>query len=279
MMALFKTKDSNKKGGKVRGASSRQLKPSRSFDTKKLQRMLSLICVLVVFGGIYQGFSVLLSQPVTRVVVNGEFLYVDKVLLVKEVTPFLHDGFIQVDLEAVRKKLVEQSWVFDVAVTREWPGEIVITVTEQAPIAYWGEGSYLNFRGELFRPDKREANSRGLPVLDGPKNSSPKVMNHFRQLNKSLAVQDLKLYKLVLDDRGNWLALLENNIQIVLGQGEVMEKIRRLLFAYELGLAADFDRIKSIDMRYNNGFSVGWHKQLSLDNNKNRLSSGIGTKG
>ena len=55
-----------------------------------------------------------------------------------------------------------------------------------------------------------------------------------------------------------------------------MEKMRLLLFAYEQGLAMDFDQIQSIDMRYNNGFSVAWRtdsKSVAL------VNSGTGQQG
>lgn len=257
-MAFFKEKQNSKKKTKARGASSRQPKPSRAVDWKKFNKIVSALFVVAVLIGVYQGTVLLLSQPVTRVVVNGEFIYVDKRDVEAEIKPFLGSGFITLDLDGIRENLELQPWVLDVTVARHWPGEIVITVIEQTPIARWGETGFLNFRGELFQSSKKVELPEGLPRLHGPENSSDQVISYFSQLNQALVERDLELVALVLDDRGNWSARLTGDINITLGRGEVMEKMRRLLVVYEQGLSENFDNIANIDMRYSNGFAVEW---------------------
>ncbi len=260
-MALFKAKQNSKKKSKARGASSHQPKPSRAVDWRKFNQVVFALVVVAVLAGMYQGIVLLLSQPVTRVAVNGEFIHVDKRDIETEVKPFLGGGFITLDLAGIREKLERQPWVLDARVARRWPDEIVITVIEQTPIAYWGESGFLNSRGELFQPLKKIEVLEGLPKLNGPENSSDKVMNHFGQLNEALSDRGLGLVALVLDDRGNWSARLVGDVTITLGRGEVMEKMQRLLVAYEQGLSESFLDITSIDMRYSNGFAVEWRKK------------------
>lgn len=261
-MAFFKAKQNSKRKTKARGASSHQPKPSRTVDWRKFNQLVFALVAVAVLVGIYQGIVMLLSQPVTRVAVNGEFIYVDKRAIEAEVKPFLGGGFIALDLAGLSEKLELQPWVLDVSVSRRWPDEIVITVVEQTPIAYWGDNGFLNSRGELFQPLEKVAAIEGLPKLNGPgnssNNSSDKVMNHFSELNEALINRGLSLVALELDDRGNWSARLAGDINITLGRGEVMEKMRRLLVAYEQGLSENFSNIANIDMRYNNGFAVEW---------------------
>jgi cell division protein FtsQ len=262
-MTLIKKKMSRKAPKKqVRGASSRQPKPSRVFSVKKLFPLLAVIGLLVISTAVYRGAEVLLSQPVSRVVVNGEYKYVENAGIITEVKPFLEAGFIGLDLAGIREQLLKQPWVYDVALARHWPDEVVITVIEQTPIAHWGEDGFLNHRGELFEPSKA-VTITGLPWLNGPNGETEQVMNNFRELNKFLAADNLALNKLLLNERGSWTAKLSNNIEIVFGNGQLMEKIQRLLFAYDQGLSTEFMRIKTIDMRYNNGFAVAWQQQKS----------------
>lgn len=253
---------------KSRGASSRQSKPSasRPFNWRKTAQFFSVLLVVLVMAGLYQVVEAVLSQPVSRVVVNGNFLHVNKQDIATEVEPFLVAGFVLLDLDGVRQQLLQRPWVFDVAVSRRWPDEIVIKVEEQKAIARWGSDAYLNFRGELFRPLSKVAahdNLNKLPFLDGPDDSAEKVMYHFSELNEVLNEYHMQLVSLVLNDRDNWVLRLQNDIDIVLGGGDVMEKMRRLLFAYEQGLSADFEQIRRIDMRYSNGFAVAWRNQSS----------------
>lgn len=259
-MAIFK------KDQKSRGASSSQPKPLRSFNWRGLRIVVAVFCAVLVAAGAYQATDAILSQPVTRVVVNGDFLHVNKQDIAREVEPFLAVGFVLLDLDGVRQQLLQRPWVFDVTVSRRWPDEIVIKVEEQKAIARWGDDAFLNFRGELFRPwptTRGDENLKKLPFLDGPDNSAEKVMHHFSELNEVLGEYQMQLASLVLNSRNNWVAQLQNDIAIVLGDGEVMEKMRRLLFAYEQGLAANFEQIKRIDMRYSNGFAVAWRNQPS----------------
>lgn len=248
--------------GVTRGASSRRPKPSRVFNWKKLLPLFGLLGVMLMAAAVYQGGSLLLAQPVTRVVVNGEYQYVDKQAIVQQVKPFLAAGFVRLDLSGIRDQLILQPWVYDVMIARHWPDQIAITLIEQTPIAYWGKDGFLNHRGELFKPAKIDAIA-GLPRLQGPDNEAERVMSHYRELNSALAADNLALQELALNERGSWSAQLANGIDIVFGSGELMGKIRRLLFTYELGLSAEFERIKTIDMRYNNGFAVAWRQQKS----------------
>jgi cell division protein FtsQ len=251
----------------VSGASSRRPKPSRSYDWKKLTRLFQLVVLVAVVVVLHQGANALMMQPVSRVIVNGDFVYADKQAVVAQVEPFLEQGFLLLDLVGVRDQLLKTSWIYDVSVSRRWPDEIVLNVREQKPIARWGETAFLNYRGELFKPSKSiKVNDEllALPFLKGPDNTSGQVMNHFRELNNVLNVHGMELLTLELDNRSNWHAQLTNGIHIVLGDGEVMEKMSRLLIVYKAGLDADFINIEKIDMRYSNGFAVAWRTKKSL---------------
>ena len=258
-MVFFKPK----KKQQSRGASSRKPKPSRTFSWGWLFSLTLVLMLSFVLMGVYQGGKKILAQPVSRVVVKGEFLHVDKNRVIAEVEPFLVDGFVMLDLEAVRQQLMQQPWIFDVSLERHWPDELVIAVIEQRPIAQWGEHGFLNHRGELFVPAAKQGAVPGLPVLHGPDDSVEVVMNYFRELSETLASQNLTLASLELDRRGGWSVQLQNNIKIEFGRAEVMEKLSRLLLAFESGLSEDFAKISTIDMRYSNGFAVAWRQQKS----------------
>jgi cell division protein FtsQ len=244
----------------VRGASSRKsaTAPSRRLNWSVLLRGVMLAVLLLVCVGLYQLGAVLLSQPITRVVVKGDFRQIDRKTVIAEVEPFLLDGFVRLKLTDIRQQLLQHPWIFDVVLERHWPDEILIVVTEQTAIARWGDSAYLNHRGELFEPLKQLDDTEKLPRLYGPDNSAEQVMNHFRELGDVLSQENLKLAELRLSDRGDWSLCLDNGIAIVLGAGEVMEKMRRFLTVYQRSLSADFFKVEKIDMRYSNGFAVAW---------------------
>ncbi len=253
-----------KKKSKGRGASSKspQLRPV--FNGKKLIPLVALLLLSGAAMAVGMGMERLFAQPVTLVKVNGEFVHVDRQEVANQVEPFLDKGFVQLNLVAIREQLLKQPWIFDVSIERHWPNALEIIVIEQVAIASWGEKGFLNYRGELFEPDKR-VSIAGLPSLNGPEGAAIEVMNHFRELSELLSPQGLELKELTLDERGSWSLHLESNVVITLGKSEIMEKMKRFLQSYQMGLEKDFARIESIDMRYSNGFAVAWRKQQSKE--------------
>ena len=249
----------------ARGASLRQpVKQRRQIDSRVLARIgwlsgLAALVSLVVYGA-----TLLADVPVSRVLVKGEFRQVDRGRIEQLVEPFLAEGFVSLDLSAIRQTLKQEPWVFDASVIRRWPGEVVIGIEEQTVIARWGKTGFLNFRGELFSPartSRAPLDTGAMPLLSGPEGSSERVMSYYRQLNDALAQYGLELTELSLNRRGGWSGKLNGGVDIQLGNEEVMEKVRRFLRAYEGLLAKDFSKVKSIDMRYSRGFAVAWRDE------------------
>lgn len=246
----------------LRGARPKQRQQQRrSIDWRVIRRGAVVVVLAIGIVGLVSVAERLLNVPVSRVVVNGEFQQVDRESITARITPFLQAGFLKLDLNGMRQQLRQQPWVFDVKISRQWPNEVTLTVEEQTPIARWGDKGFLNFRGELFVPEtvnKDYLDASRFPALDGPEGSSKNVMNHYRELSDMLSQHGLVLVELQLDDHGAWFARLENGTGMRLGEGEVMEKMRRFLSAYRYALAGKFSEVNAVDMRYSGGFAVSW---------------------
>ncbi|MBL4827177.1 MAG: cell division protein FtsQ/DivIB [Spongiibacteraceae bacterium] len=246
-----------------RGASSKRSKVARRKINFPSIASIFLFVVLGAAGtAFYMGLSVLLSKPIVRVAVTGEFRYVDRQLIVEQVQPFLTQGFVRLKLEDIRDELKQQPWIDDVVVSRVWPDEISINVVEQKPIARWAKVAYLNHRGELFKPKKMKIIDK-LPLLYGPEGSSEQVMENFQRFGEALQQQGLTLHALNLDQSGNWIATLDNQLSIVLGSDQIMEKMRRFVKTYQAVLSGDIERVQRIDLRYRNGLAVAWKNTKS----------------
>ena len=259
-MAVF----NNKKV--MRGASRKNQPKAVAADFKKriYQAFTALACVsllvAVALGG-FRAYDYMLSQPVNRVAINGEFVHVDKASLAAQVQPFLIDGFVLLDIEAMQQALTKNPWIVDVQVARQWPDHIDITVTEQKPVAKWGSKAYLNDKGELFEPQTPAVGIPDLPQLSGPAGSVEKVMKNFGELGEVLAEKNLRLKSLALNEQGVWSAHLASGMKIVFGEGDVMGKLQQLLLSRQTALGDEFDQIAAIDMRYSSGFAVAWQQQ------------------
>ena len=70
--------------------------------------------------------------------------------------------------------------MYRVNTRRRWPAEIEVTLTEQRPLARWGEGGYLNHEGEFCGdPDPLY---QDLPLLIGPDGAEASLMRRYQTL-------------------------------------------------------------------------------------------------
>lgn len=225
------------------------------------QRAMPLLALSLVLALIFAGWKLLDhvgSVPVSRVVFTGTLKHVDRNEMVSRVQPLLAGaGFMTVDIAAIRSALLAMPWIASVSVARSWPDQLVVAVTEQDPIARWGEGGLLSRSGDVFRPEKI-VGAEDLPLLFGPDALAREVVSHYAELSDLLAAQGLKLASLGTDARGSWRAGLQGGVTLRLGSGDVLKKMQRFLRVYRGDLVARLDSVDYIDLRYSNGLAVGW---------------------
>lgn len=223
-------------------------------DWRRLGRAAMALGTL---GALAALLSLGLDQPVRRVLLEGSFQRVSPVEVEQVVRRAVDGGFLTADLELLRRGVESLAWVDRARVERRWPDAIAIEVVEQMPAARWGDDGLLNTRGELFVSGARHLPPE-LPRLDGPPGSEVAVARRYLAVQERLAEQGLRLAALRLDARGAWEMELSNGVTVRLGRRDVDQRMERFLrVAAEViaGRAADIDHV---DMRYSNGFSIGW---------------------
>jgi cell division protein FtsQ len=217
---------------------------------------VSLVLALVIAG--WKLLDHVGSVPVSRVVFTGNLKHVDRKEMVEKVQPLLVGaGFMTVDIDAIRASLREIPWIASASVARSWPDQLIISVSEQDPIARWGDAGLLSRGGEVFRPQPL-GSVGALPALFGPDALAKEVVSHYAELSDLLASQGLKLASLGTDERGSWRAELQGGVSLRLGSGDLLKKTRRFLRIYREDLAPQFARVHYVDLRYSNGLAVGW---------------------
>jgi cell division protein FtsQ len=170
----------------------------------------------------------------------------------------LADGFVSADLDRIQQRIVALPWIDKATVARRWPSRLRITLTEQVPAAIWGESGLLNTRGELFVDEARHIPAE-LPRLSGPESYSAAVARRYLDVRERLIPVGLDLRSVHLDPRGAWDMTLANGVQVRLGRRDVDARTELFLDIVAniiTGRAADIDYV---DMRYSNGFTIGWN--------------------
>ena len=217
--------------------------------------------------------------PVNDVQVKGEltFLNIEEISLT--VKNNISGGYFTVDLNHVREILLQQPLVKEVSLRRLCPASVSVYVKEQKPVAYWNNEGYISDTGEVFKP--ASVNKKlNLPKLRGPEGQHNNVWKFMNILYQEMAVLNYDVKSLHLDDRRAWQLVItsntetenagfSNNINVRLGRfytEKRMQRFVRILPALTTEMKDEENKIKSIDMRYPNGFAV----QMSGANNNDK---------
>lgn len=213
--------------------------------------------------GLGYGLIFALDQPIRIVSVEGKFQRVSPVQVEHAVTNGLTDGFMTADLDQVRERVQALDWVDQARVKRRWPNGLRVEVTEQVAAARWGEAGLLNTRGELFIRDARHVPPE-LPRLSGPEGSEWQVAQRYLSAQGRLIAAGTRLAALQLDARGAWNLQLVSGIEVRLGRREVEERLDRFIQTALPIMSPRLGEVAYVDMRYSNGFSIGWKKPGAL---------------
>jgi len=199
-----------------------------------------------------------LNQPIETVAVAGRFQRVAPVDVERAVKAQVHGaGLLSVDLAAVRRAIHTLPWVDGVSVQRAWPRGLDVRVIEQTAAARWGERGLLNTRGELFDSDERHIPAE-LAQLSGPAGKESVVAQRYLAAEGRLMQAGLRLTAVRLDARGAWEMDLANGVTVRLGRREVDQRFEKFMNTALKLVTQRGEDIAYVDMRYTNGFAVGW---------------------
>jgi len=211
------------------------------------------LAALVLLGGLL----LMMNHPVERVRIEGTFQRVRTGDVESVVRHVLRGGFVTANLGELRTRIEELPWVDRARLARRWPSGLVVEVTEQVPAARWGEDGLLNARGEVFIVGVKHPPAE-LPVLSGPAGTESQVAQRFFSVKARLGESGLRVSAMRLDARGAWTLELADGLEVRFGRRQVDERIQRFLDVAAGVVQPRTGEIRYVDMRYSNGFSIGW---------------------
>jgi len=198
------------------------------------------------------------NQPIEHIQVDGQFQHLTALDVERAVREQLHGaGLLSVRLDNVRRSLRLLPWVESATVQRSWPRSLLVRVTEQQAVARWNDTDLVNARGDRFANNAHFVPPE-LAQLSGPNSSAAEVVQRFLALQGRVVEAGLRLVALRLDARGAWELQLDDGVVVRIGRKQVEERFARFLAVALRMIGQRAADIAYVDMRYSNGFAIGW---------------------
>jgi len=192
-----------------------------------------------------------------RVVVDGNLARANRAYLERVIREELNGTFFTLSLADARASLQRVPWVKSVALRRQWPDRLEVTIAEHEPLARWNDAALVDTEGEVF-----SANFDGdLPQFFGPDGSAADIALRYREFGVALEPRSLAISELRLSPRGGWQLRTGGAaaLAIELGRGAPGERLSRFVRYHARTVGAlnrAGTRVDYVDLRYRNGFAV-----------------------
>ena len=222
---------------------------------KHIISFITLLLLLIII--LKTNNSKIIYFPIKNIT-SSELINVNKDDISKNVKYLYSKSFFDIDLNYLKNKLEKIEWIRKINVRRSYPNEIIIDIEEHTPILIWNNKMYINIYGEKFNVSKIDKN---IPMLISDESRINEVFAYFKLFNEKLSSRklDFKITKIMENEIRSLTISLSSGINIQLGSKDVNNKILLFFEIYKSLNTRDLNKIRYIDMRYSNGFSVGWN--------------------
>ncbi len=232
----------------------------------RMGKMLFVVLLAVLFL-VLQFFWVLgKSQarfPIENVQLHGNVVLTRSDDIQAVLPNVKQQSFFDVDLADVSQKIQSLPWIESASVERVWPNTLNVTLTERQVAYRWGEKELVDIYGNRFLNTAPELFAK-LPKIDGVEGHESEVIYAYQQLRQALGhrVESLDINYFTLNKYLSWELHLNSGLVVKFGRDNYQKRLERFSDAYLLGQIPDLGRLKSLDFRYNKGFSVKWKTEF-----------------
>jgi len=220
---------------------------------RSVKRIVTAVSLITMAGLLGFATKLAADRPVEAIAITGEMRHIDRRDLESVIAPRVENGFLLTDLTSIRKDIESLPWVYDANVRREWPGTIRVHVTEEQPIARWGDAAYINHHGFIFEGEFLTRYAE-LPLLWSEQHKPPLLIEHFKLFQMFLMPHGLAVAALNEDRLGQVSAELTDGTEVQFGDKDFAQRVRRFVALLASEDAAN--SIARIDFRYERGAAV-----------------------
>ena len=227
-----------------------------------LKNKILLILSIAILAGIYLNTKTNIDRkiyfPIKNISIESKIINVNKEDIFEKSKNYLNSkSFFNFKINILKKEIEKVSWVKSADIKRVYPDEIKIYIKEHVPIAIWNNKSYMNNSGDIFFIHDIKKN---LPMINSNESRNKIMYVYFSLLLKYISDYnfDIEIKKIEENEIRSISAHLSSGIIVKFGSKDIKSKIHTFLKVYKTLNSSDLKKIGYIDMRYSNGFSIGW---------------------
>ncbi len=231
------------------------------WDNPRQLNMIALVIALASAVMLTWAAAAWLARQPTfafrQVVIEGPLVHVNPAHLEAVVREELKGTFFTMRLDDARLSLQRAPWVRRIALRRQWPNRLEVSVFEHQPLARWNETALVDTEGEVFSADF----DGELPQFIGPDGSADEVTTRFRAFGATLQPLKLEIGEIRLSSRGGWQLTMANapRLTVELGRSGPGDRLTRFVVNYPQTVGALIragSRVDYVDLRYRTGFAA-----------------------
>ena len=181
-------------------------------------------------------------------------------------------------LDKLQEQVLQVPWVRHASIERHLPNTLVINVEEHQANAVWQREDRLgrlNQYGEVFVATKEDLASPLLPILGGPEGSEQQVWDYYVYAREGLKRIGKTVTQVTLSASGGWQIQNADGSVIEVGRDignhTTHQRLDWLIANYDNTILQLPVPVKTIDLRYPNGFAVSPKRESGMDIKKSAM--------
>lgn len=219
-------------------------------------RILPVMILAIVLFQLFNKTKNSAFFPIKNVQVYGA-QHVDRDEIQSLILPSLDKGFFNVDVDYIRDRLQQSSWVANIFVRRHWPDRVEVAIIEKQVIAKWNNTSLLSTSGDIFEPPK-ETYPKNIPEFIAPEGLQMQMLEYYRAINRILVPLHAKISYLELTPYATWKVRMNNGILLQAGNRQLLAQLNHFVKVYPKIIGTREHDVEYVDLRYSNGIAVRW---------------------
>jgi cell division protein FtsQ len=219
-------------------------------------RFLPVVVIGIVFLQLINKTNFSALFPVKNVRIYG-IRHIDHEEVQSLIMPALDRGFFGVDVDFIRDRLQQLSWVGNIFIRRHWPDRIEVAIVEKEAVAKWNHVGLLSSAGDIFTPSK-ESYPKDIPDFLAPEGTQVQILQYYQAINRILLPLHAKISYLELTPYATWKVRMNNGLLLLVGNRQLLTELNHFVKVYPKIIGAREHDVESVDLRYSNGVAIRW---------------------